>query len=141
MPGLDAFGVVLERETELGSGVYEAIANITSLSGPSISREQIEVTSHDSPDQWEEFVFGIKRTGEVSADVNYVPRIHDVLMDDFETPFPRGYRITWPDPDETVWEFQAGLTGFEPDAPFDDKLSATLTWKPSGIPDFVGSGS
>jgi len=107
-----------------------------SLSGPAIEREQIDVTAHDSPDQWEEFVFGIKRSGEVSADVNYDPSIHDVLLEDFESPYPRGYRVIWPDPLGTTWSFQAGLIGFEPEAPHDDKLSASLTWKVSGPPSF-----
>jgi len=139
--GLDAFGVVLERETEQGSGTFDVVGSLTNLTGPSIEREQIDVTAHDSPEQWEEFVFGIKRTGEVSADVNYDPSVHDELLSDFDSPFPRRYRITWPDPAGTQWEFDAGLIGFEPEAPFDDKLAASLTWKVSGIPDFVGGGS
>lgn len=136
MPGIDGFGVVLNREVIPGSGTYEAIANITNLSGPSIEREQIDVTSHDSPDQWEEFVFGIKRSGEVSVDVNYNPSIHDLLLEDFDSPEPRSYQIIWPDPAETTWTFDAGLTGFEPEAPVDDKLAASLTFKVSGKPVF-----
>jgi len=138
MPGLDAFGVILEREETIDAEDFVAIANIESLSGPGVEREQIDVTSHDSPEQWEEFVFGIKRTGEVSCDVNYDPSEHDgILQGDFATSEPRNYRIIWPDPAETIWAFKAGLTGFEPDAPHDDKLSASLTFKLSGIPDFV----
>lgn len=141
MPGLDAFGVTLEREETIDGEDYIPVGNIESLSGPGIEREQIDVTSHDSPEQWEEFVFGIKRTGELEVDVNYDPSKHDFLLDDFATPEPRNYRITWPDPDETVWKFKAGLTGFEPEAPHDDKLSASLTFKLSGKPDFLGDES
>ena len=140
MPGLDGFGVVLNRENTPGGGVYSAIANITNLGGPSIEREQIDVTSHDSPDQWEEFVFGIKRSGEVSVDVNYDPSEHDSLLDDFNSSEPRSYQIVWPDALATTWTFDAGLTGFEPEAPFDDKLAASLTFKVSGKPEF-GAGS
>lgn len=140
MPGLDGFGVVLNRETTPGGGIYAAIANITNLGGPKIEREQIDVTSHDSPDQWEEFVFGIKRSGEVSVDVNYDPSEHDSLLDDFNSSEPRSYQIIWPDPLATTWTFDAGLTGFEPEAPFDDKLAASLTFKVSGKPEF-GTGS
>lgn len=114
---------------------------MTNLGGPSLEREQIDVTAHDSPDQWEEFVFGIKRSGEISIDVNYDPATHDALLEDFDSPFPRGYRVIWPDPIGTVWEFQAGLVGFEPEAPFDDKLAASLTFKCSGPPNFDASGS
>ena len=134
--GYDGFGVVLEREETPGLEDYESIAHITTLTGPSIEREQIDITSHDSPDQWEEFVFGIKRSGEVSADINYDPSAHDHLMDDFNSSEPRRYRITWPDDINTTWTFDAGLVGFEPEAPYDDKLSASVTWKVSGPPVF-----
>lgn len=134
--GVDGFGVVLEREATAGAGDYAAVANITSLSGPTLEREEIEVTAHDSPDQYEEFVFGIKRTGELSADVNYDPAKHDLLLDDWSSSEPRAYRVTWPDAASTRWQFDAGLTGLEPEAPHDDKLEASLTFKISGVPNF-----
>lgn len=137
MAGNDGFGVVLEREVTPGGGTYAAIANIASLTGPSIEREQIDVTAHDSPDQWEEFVFGIKRSGEIEVELNYDPTVHDTLLDDFASSDPRGYRIVWPDDAATTWSLQAGLVGFEPEAPHDDKLSATATFKVSGPPAFV----
>lgn len=141
MAGVDGFGVRLLREETPGAGDYMAIANISSLDGPGISREEIDVTAHDSPDQWEEIIFGIKRSGEVSIDVNWHPSQHSYLLDDFNSPDPRGYRIVWPDPDQTTWDFQAGLTGYEPSAPHDDKLEASVTFKLSGPPDFMGDES
>jgi predicted secreted protein len=141
MAGLDAFGVRFEREETIDGEDYVAIANITSLGGPSITREQLDVTAHDSPEQWEEIIFGIKRTGEVSADLNYDPPIHDLLMTDFDTSEPRNYRIIWPDPEETTWHFKAGLVSFEPDAPHDDKLTASASFKISGKPDFLNDES
>lgn len=136
MAGYDGFGVVFNREVTPGGGTYTAIANVTSLTGPAIEREQIEVTAHDSEEQWEEFVFGIKRSGEVEIEVNYDPAIHDTLLEDFSSSTPRSYQVVWPDTDGTTWEFSAGLIGFEVEAPFDDKLAATLTFKVSGKPNF-----
>jgi predicted secreted protein len=54
------------------------------------------------------------------------------LVADFEDTTPRNYQIVFPD--GTTWKFGAILTGFEPDAPYDDKLAATLTWKVTGKP-------
>jgi predicted secreted protein len=79
-----------------------------------------------------EFVGGLKDPGECSADVNYQPDEHDDLVSDFEDTVPRNYKIVFPD--GTTWTFGALLTGFEPDAPYDDKLAATLTWKVTGKP-------
>lgn len=134
MAGRDGFGVKLDREATPGMEDFEPVGSMTNLSGPGTSREEIDVTTHDSPDGWREFIFGLKDGGEVSADINYDPVMHDPLQEDYEYSDPRRYRVTFPDPAATTWTFQAGLTGFEPEAPHDDKLAASLTWKVSGKP-------
>lgn len=132
MAGMDAFGTKLQRGSGGGPETFATIADITSLTPPGISRETLDVTSHDSTNGWMEFTGGLKDAGEVSADINYQPTEHDTLIDDFEDTAPRHYRVIFPD--GTIWSFSAILTGFEPDAPYDDKLSASLTWKVSGKP-------
>lgn len=134
MAGLDGFGTELRRGDGATPEVFTAIADPTGISGPGLSRETLDVTSHDSPDQWMEFLGGLKDGGEVSIDVNYQPAAHDELVADFDDSDPRNYQLAFPDPDQTVWSFAAILTGFEPDAPYDDKLSASLTFKVSGKP-------
>lgn len=135
MAGLDAFGIALKRSDMAtpGPAVFTAIANVTSVSGPEIERETYDVTAHDSPDGWREFIGGLKDGGEVSVEVNYDPRIHDDLVADFDDVEPRDYKMTFPG---TLgeWAFSAILTGFSQEAPVDDKLSAELTFKVSGKP-------
>jgi len=127
--GENAFGTQLQR---FGGSTFEAIASLTSISGPGLSRETIDVTAHDSPDAWMEFLGGLKDGGEVSCDINRRPAVHDVLMADFEDDDPRTYRIEWPS--GAAWTLDAILTGYECDSPYDDKLSASLTWKVTGKP-------
>lgn len=134
MAGMDGFGVKLQRGDALSPEQFTTIADVTSLTLPSLSRETLDVTSHDSPDGWMEFLGGLKDPGEVSADVNYQPSAHDLLVADFEDDEPRNYQIVFPDDDQTTWSFSAILTGFEPEAPYDDKATASLTWKVSGKP-------
>lgn len=134
MAGLDGFGTQLRRGDNATPEVFTTIADITSLSPPGMSRETLDVTSHGSPDGWMEFIGGLKDGGEVSADVNYAPTNHDFLAADFSDRDPRTYQVVFPDQAATTWTFEAILTGFEPDAPYDDKLSASLTWKVSGKP-------
>ncbi len=133
MAGKDAFGVKLERSSD-GGTTWEPIGNIHSISGPGLEREEYDVTTHDSPDQWEEIIFGIKRSGEVSADVYFDAEKHLDLLSDFETSDPVDYRMTFKD--GSRWAFKAGLTGFEPDFPHDGSAEASLTWKVSGKPNF-----
>lgn len=134
MAGIDGFGTQLKRGDGGGPEAFTALANVTNISGPGLTRETIDVTAHDSPDQWMEHLGGLKDGGEVSVDVNYDPADHDVLVDDFDDDAPRNYQLVFPDVSATTWSFGAILTGFEPEAPYDDKLAASLTFKVSGKP-------
>lgn len=134
MSGLDAFGTQLQRGDGALPEVFTAIANVTNISGPGLEREVMDVTAHDSPDQWEEAIGGIKRSGEVSLDINYDPSVHNSLLADFDDQDPRNYKLVFPDTPPSIWTFKAILKGFEPDAPHDDKLAASITFKVSGKP-------
>lgn len=134
MAGMDGFGVQLKRGDGEVSETFTAIADVTNLSGPGLSRETLDVTSHGSPDAYMEFLGGLKDAGEVSADINYQPSVHDVLVADFDDPAPRNYQIVFPDTGATTWTVKAILTGFEPEVPYDDKATASLTFKISGKP-------
>ena len=134
MPGLDAFGIALKR----GDGVtptegFATIGNVTNVGGPEIERETYDVTSHDSVDGWREFIGGLKDGGEVSIEINYDPRIHDSLVEDFEDTAPRNYKMTFPAA-LGEWAMKLILTGFAQEAPVDGKLAAELKFKVSGKP-------
>ncbi|MFH8369198.1 phage tail tube protein [Streptomyces sp. NPDC018031] len=133
MAGLDAFGTQLQRSDMAGSPTFTAIANVTSITPPALARETLDMTTHGSPDQYREYIGGIKDGGEVSIDINYDPRLHDPLVADLDDDEPRDYRVVWPGTLGS-WEFSAVMTGFEPDAPHDDKLSASVTFQVSGKP-------
>lgn len=126
MPGIAAFGVTL---TGVQAG---AIGHIENLSGPGISVDMADVTSHDSPDRWEEAVPTVIRSGEVTFDINYDPSEHPSIggllnrlltvgIDSWTMGGPIG-----------AWSFEGYVTGFEPGAPHDDKLTAAVTIKPTG---------
>lgn len=138
MAGLNAFGTRFQKQ--VGS-VWEDIADATGISGPGLERDTIDVSSHQSPQAWREFIGGMKDAGEVSIDVNYDPADHDELVSDLDADDPLSYRIIFPDDENTTWTFSAVMTGFEPDAPHDDKLSASLSFKVTGRPTLSSEGS
>lgn len=134
MAGLDAFGTAFQIGDGADPEVFTAIANVTNITPPSIEREALDVTAHDSPDQYMEFRGGLKNGGEVSLELNYDPREHDVpLQDQLAGGDPRNYRVVWPGALGS-WEFAAVMTGFSPEAPYDDKLTAEVTFQVSGKP-------
>lgn len=134
MAGIDGYGTLLKRGDGAEPEVFTAIANATNITAPGLARNTIDVSAHDSPNKYMEFVGGMIDPGEVSIDVNYDPTSHDMLVADLEDEDPRNYQLVFPDTAGTTWSFAAVLTGFEATAPYDDKLTATLTYKVSGKP-------
>lgn len=137
MAGRDAWGSQFLRDSD-GAGTFVVIANVSDLSGPSRSREAIEVTAHDSPDQYREFVKGLKDGGEVSITLNYDPALntHSALDGDFEENSLRSYQIiVLPgEDDEHTWEFTGLITTLSDSFPIDDRMEREVTVKISGKP-------
>ncbi|WP_432135875.1 phage tail tube protein [Streptomyces sp. bgisy154] len=140
MAGIDAFGTQLKRDST-GAGAFVLIANVGDIDGPSRARNAIEVTAHDSPDAYREFVKGLKDGGEVSATINFDPgdSSHQALDGDFEEKDLRAYQlIALPgDPDELTVQFNALITDLSDTYPVDDKMERSVTFKISGKPTFT----
>ena len=49
------------------------IAQVQDVSGPELSTDTDEITNHDSPDGVEEFIPTIKRTGEITFPLVFLP--------------------------------------------------------------------
>jgi predicted secreted protein len=145
MSGVDAFGTQFKRATSLVPGnVFETIANVTSIGGPERTRETIDVTSHDSPGQWMEFIGGLKDGGEISLEVNYDPAeaTHD-LDDDFDDTAARNYQIVIlpGTDDEYTWSIKGVMTNVGDEFPYDDKMARSITVKVTGKPTLAATGS
>lgn len=145
MSGRDGFGTQFQRATTLSPGTtYETIANVTSIGGPDRKRETIDVTAHDSPGGWMEFIGGLKDGGEVSLDINYDPAelTHD-LDADFDDDAARNYRvIILPGTeDEHTWQIKGVMTELSDEFPYDDKMARTMTIKVTGKPTLTQTGS
>jgi Phage major tail protein 2. len=143
--GLDAFGTQFLR----GDGVtpteaFTAIANVTTISGPSRSKETIDVTTHGSPDKYMEFIGGLKDGGEISLELNYDPAqvTHQDLDADFEESAPRNYQILIlpGDPEEHTWAIAGIITELSDEFPYDDKMARSVTLKVSGKPVLTKTG-
>lgn len=128
-----AYGTLLKRGAV-------TIAQVTSISGPGITLDTEDVTSMDSTGAWEEVVGTILRSGEVTADIVYDPAAathkndSGGLLYDLISRTAQTYSITFPDTAASVWSFSALVTGFEPSAPVDGALTASVTLKLTGQP-------
>ena len=145
MSGRDAFGTLFKRgDGATPTEAFTTIANVTNIGGPDRSRETIDVTAHDSPGGWMEFLGGLKDGGEVSLDINYDPAevSHD-LDDDFDDADPRNYQIVIlpGTDDEYTWSISGIMTALGDEFPYDDKMARSMTIKVSGKPTLAATGS
>lgn len=136
MAGLDAFGTSFLTGTDGVTPTYTAVASCTNITLPALERETLDVTAHDSVDGYMEFLGGLKNGGEFSIEVNYDPTVHDDLVAHMDTSDPKNYKITFPG-SLGSWTFTAVMTGYAPEAPYDDKLAAEISFQVSGKPTVV----
>lgn len=143
-----AFGALLKADALAGdiAGTYRNVANITAIKGPGLSLDTADVTTHDSSGAWEELVATILRTGEITLDIVYDPAAVTIkyvngLLGKMAAKTLEGFKIYFNDDtveaSRTIWTFNAYITGFEPDAPVDGALTASMKLKLSGAPTLV----
>lgn len=134
--GIKAFGTKFQRGDGGNPEVFQDIALVGDITPPGLEADSIDMTTHDSPHGYRQYVQGLKDGGEVSIELKFVPseETHVLLLNDYEEGKNRKYRIVFPDENNTTWEFEAHITGFEPDAPVEDELTASVTLKVTGKP-------
>ena len=128
-----------ESDATTAGVVVTTVAQVTNISGPSLSMDTADVTTHDSTNAWEETVGTILRSGEVTIDIVFDPA--DNTQDGTETGglvyrmknrVRSAFSIVFPDTSSTTWSCDGEITGFEPGAPVDGALTASVTVKPTG---------
>lgn len=114
-----------------GSGAtYAMVAEVTAISVPGMSRDAIEATHLGSDDGYGEFIAGLKKLGEASITVNFIPSATDVLVAAFDAGIG-DFRILFPS-GTLALDFGGVVTGFEIGELTTDKMTATFTVQGSG---------
>lgn len=139
MATYSALGTLLKQGDGGSPETFTTIAQVRDISGPGLSQEAVEVTHHSSTDGWREYVGGLFDGGEISFEIVYDPAegTHDAstgLLKDMTDRTVRNFELVFPDTGSTTWTFAALVTGFEPGAPVDGALTASVTLKLSGQP-------
>jgi len=138
MPGVAALGMVVQFGTTTGTATTVTLTNVTNVSGMDSDVEEIDVTSHDSSGAYREFVASFIDAGEVQFDLNFNPRETTHRATTGGILWLRDQRIIAPfkikfpgTPTDSV-SFMGFVKSAPFDAPYDDKLSATVTVRVSG---------
>lgn len=124
-----------------GGTAYTTIGQIRDISGPEVSRGEIEVTTRDSTEFWEEFLKGFKSGGNVTFDLVLDTALashgtaatgllsdlqNESTMPAWQMPFPGSKQVT----------FDGFVTAYPPAAPLKDAFTAGITVKITGKPLF-----
>jgi len=125
---------------QLIGSVYTPIARVMSISGPSMSREMIDITTFDSTDGYREFIPSLRDGGEVSFDMLFTRPGYDALLADFESDTAGSYQIIFPDDEKTSVSFSGYVTAVPFEDTMDDAIKCSCTIKVSG-PVTTDSGS
>jgi len=132
-----AFGTYLKMGDGGDPETFTTIAEVKDISGPSLTTETEDVTSHDSPSGHIERIATLIDTGEISFDINLIPAgathnettglaaaARDKLAHNFKVVFPTGSKmISGP----------AIVTGIEYGAEVAGVLGASVTLTPCGL--------
>jgi len=141
MAKFSSFGATIGIGTGLlaTTPTYTTIAQVSALSGPSISGETVDVTTHDSPSGFRQFVAGLVDPGEVTFDLvfDYDVGTHANASGGILYPLHqrtgRAFKITFTDSTPITVVFDAFVTSFEPDMSIDGAMTASLTLKLTGV--------
>ena len=127
-------GAIFARSAD-GGATYTTIAGVGDISGPSMSKDAIDVTSHDSTSKWREFVSGLRDGGEVSVTLIHDPEDitnQGLLRDDFEGDAAGKYQIVYPSANAANLSFDAHVTGLGDALPLEGRIEQEITLKITG---------
>ena len=135
---LIGFGITLQRGDGADPEVFSDVAQIVSLNPPQYTADAIDATHSHSPNAHREFIAGLIDAGEVSGEIHFVPTtsapfVGSDMLTDMKARVLRSYRIVFPG-EEVQVTFGAIVTAFQPQAPFDGKMTASYSMKISGEP-------
>jgi predicted secreted protein len=125
-------GTVFKIGNGGGPETFTAIPEIVSFSGPGETAGTIDVTDLDSTAK--EYIAGLKDTGTLSFDINYIPdnTVHAQIRTDMGAGTLRNFQIIFTDTGATQWDFAAVITGFSVSGATDDKVTASVSLQISG---------
>ena len=115
---------------------FAELEEITNITAPSSTIDMVDVSTMQSVNAIREFVPGLTDPGEMSFEMNFVPNsnsdnILQALRNEPPATRKRQLRIIFPN--SIMWQFEGLLMTYEPTAPTDDKMTASVSFKVTGL--------
>lgn len=138
-----AINTYIKRGNAASPEVFTTVAQVRSITGPGISANVVDITTHSATDPWRTKITTLLDAGDVSFEISFIPTdaTHDHtsgLLLDFENRTLRNWQMVFPDSGATTWAFQAYVSKFSVTAPVDGVLTAAISLTITGKPTFAG---
>jgi len=129
---IEAQGIVIKRGEAGSPPTYTEIPEVKTFSGPGGSASVIDVT--DLASLAKEKRMGLADEGQLTLTINYIPdnEMHQTLRDDRAARTRTMFRIEYTDGSDTVWDFDAFVTGFSVSGAVDGVVEAQVTLEITG---------
>jgi hypothetical protein len=124
------FGVILKKETSTPGTYTDYGLEIVSVNGIGFSRSSIDATHMASPDEYAEFIHGLRTTKPMTVGFNWVPSGTGALQTILDGA-KANYQVQFPD--NSTMTVKAALTDFDAGGLTPDgKMEGTAIFTPSG---------
>lgn len=126
-------------DAEATTPEWVAIAEVNSISGPTMTKDFIDVTSLDSTGGYRDFISGFRDGGTISLVMNFTYDNYLIMLDDFNALAGSDefdYEINIDDTGEaatrSTFYFRGIVTECPVEIPTDDKITNNVTIKVKG---------
>ena len=136
----DAFSGVGTMLRKYDGTSWVSLGEVKNISGPSMSRNTIDVTSLASVNGYMEYIAGMRDPGTLSFTINFIRSDYNMMQDDFESDEVVDYEMVLPDAEASSFEMVGLVTELPLSVPFNDAVTVNVTIKLSG-PITVSSGA
>ncbi len=139
---ISAFGTLLQIGDGANPEVFATVAELRTISGPSLNADTIDVTTHNTATPFRRFISGLIDGGDVTFDINFIPQdpSHSYsagILKDVVNRTARNLKIVFPDSGNTEWIIPVIFVNFEVSSDPADVLMASITAKVAGPPTFT----
>jgi len=127
------YGTLFQTSDGNSPPTWSALAEVTGLDLPEITRDVVDAGHECAPGEWREVLTGIRNAAEISVACNFYKTTYQALLAELTAVAAlKARRIVLPG--GTFLAFDAFLIGLQAAAAPGDKIAAVAKFRPSGAP-------
>lgn len=141
-PAQPAINTFLQLGDEASPETFNTVANVGTITGPGLSLNVVDITSHSTGVPWREKIGTLLDQGDLTFDVYFIPNDagHQALLAAFVSRATRDWQLSFPTtPARTVWGLHGFISKFSTSEPVDNVVKAALTITGTGEPAIPGA--